>query len=384
MNPIAFYSPRVGLEVLRHAGEQRVAKLLVTALQRAGFRVEIASELRTHDRRGDEAVQRRHADEGQAEMERISHLWRSRSVANRPALFITFSNHHSSPDYVGPMLTTTFGVPYVVIDASLADSERNGPWRAGYAAARDAIIRAHKVLALNRIQAAGLESIRRDAGAIVELPPFGDISGIRANLPARQEARRLLAQQYELDPDSTWLLTVRSMMREEAATSYPLMARVLDSMQQRDWNAIVIGDGPAHDEVRSLFVPMRDRVRIIGSQSSEFVKQALAASDIYLWPSTQLEFGMSLMDAQAVGLPVVAGRSELSAKIVNDPTTGRLILQGDTSSFARTLDHLIAKPREALDMGRRAREHSRSYVDIPALGRLLKDVLQPLIDQHQA
>ncbi len=68
-----------------------------------------------------------------------------------------------------------------------------------------------------------------------------------------------------------------------------------------------------------------------------------AAADLYLWPAINEAYGMAFLEAQAAGLPVVAGRTGGVPAVVADGVTGVLTPIGDATSFAdavaRLLDH---------------------------------------------
>ena len=43
-----------------------------------------------------------------------------------------------------------------------------------------------------------------------------------------------------------------------------------------------------------------------------------AAADLYVWPAVREAYGIALLEAQAAGLPVVAGREGGVAEVVAD------------------------------------------------------------------
>ncbi|HEY5599013.1 MAG TPA: glycosyltransferase, partial [Kiloniellales bacterium] len=55
-------------------------------------------------------------------------------------------------------------------------------------------------------------------------------------------------------------------------------------------------------------------------------------------------YGMALLEAQAAGLPVLAGASGGVAAIVRDGLTGVLTPPGDTAAFAAAIAALLAAP----------------------------------------
>lgn len=384
LGPVAFYSPRVSLEDARHSGERRLARLFAQALQRAGGRIEVISTTLTYDRVGLEEEQREMQRRCEREADQIIHRMRGRDESEVPRVLFTFGNSHLSPDYIGTILSDVLGVPYFIADCAYNIQERAGKWREGFAAAKDAIIRARKIFCINRHQLASLSQARGDRGALVQVPPFTDISQLRALVGERMTMRRQYAKQYNLDPDKSWLLVAQSMMRGEVQASFQMLAQVLEHMRQTDWQLLIVGDGPQQGEIRRRFRPHRDKVRFLGRLPHQTVQGMMGAVDIYVWPANRLEIGSALLDAQVVGLPVVAGRSEGAGEVIEHEETGYLVPQGDVTEFARALDHLLAKPRRALDMGLNARLRPRELNDMPYIANMLQREIETVIAAERA
>jgi glycosyltransferase involved in cell wall biosynthesis len=68
-----------------------------------------------------------------------------------------------------------------------------------------------------------------------------------------------------------------------------------------------------------------------------------------------------LMEAMSCGLPVVASAFAAIPELVVDGKTGRLVPPDAPVALARTLRRLFDRPREALRMGLRGREHVRRH-----------------------
>src|SRR5579871_6175310 len=96
----------------------------------------------------------------------------------------------------------------------------------------------------------------------------------------------------------------------------------------------VIGDGAARDAVRAALAGLGGRVRWAGALSPEATAARLADADLYVWPAINEAFGMALLEAQASGLPVVAGASGGVAEVVADTVSGLLVAPGDVAAFA--------------------------------------------------
>ena len=69
-----------------------------------------------------------------------------------------------------------------------------------------------------------------------------------------------------------------------------------------------------------------------------------AAADLLVWPAINEAYGMALLEAQAAGLPVVAGNSGGVGEVVCDGRTGLVVPQGDGAAFAAAVAGLLDRP----------------------------------------
>ena len=65
-----------------------------------------------------------------------------------------------------------------------------------------------------------------------------------------------------------------------------------------------------------------DRVRLLGPVAEPDLPPLYAACDLYVWPAVAEAYGMAMLEAQAAGLPVLAGREGGVADIVDDGDHG--------------------------------------------------------------
>lgn len=117
-----------------------------------------------------------------------------------------------------------------------------------------------------------------------------------------------------------------------------------------DVNYLIIGDGPEKnrllDQAKSLSI--EDRIRFAGNVEHNLLPQFLQQADIFVHPSIGEEaFGISLVEAMACGLPVLASRNGGIPEIVVDGTTGSLLTPGDIAAWATAIEHL-SKNRDKL------------------------------------
>lgn len=356
---VAFYAPMKPPGHPVPSGDRRMARLLIEALRRGGHEVRVASRLRSWDPGLDPARPVRIEALGARIAERLVRRWRG---ADRPDLWFTYHLYHKAPDWLGPPVAEALGIPYVAAEASHAPRRAGGPWAAGHRAAEAAIRRAAALVTFSDRDAAGLSALV-PAERIVRLPPFLDATPFAA-LPRRSgEPPRLIAI---------------GMMREgDKERSYTLLAEALRRLGDRPWTLTVIGDGPARPRIEPLFDPARTVFR--GALPPDSMPDVLAGADLFIWPAINEAFGMALLEAQAAGLPAVAGAAGGEAggvaAILRDGQTGLLVPPGDAGAFATAVAALLDDPARRRTMGDAARANILARHDIAAAAAILDRTL---------
>jgi glycosyltransferase involved in cell wall biosynthesis len=156
------------------------------------------------------------------------------------------------------------------------------------------------------------------------------------------------------------------MMRTgDKLASYRTLAAALGHVEA-PWRLTIVGDGDARAEVEAAFAGFGARVAFAGLCDDAAIAAYLAASDLFVWPAIGEAYGMAILEAQASGLPVVAGAMPGVAAIVADGITGRLAPVGDANAFAAAIDELCADDAKRLRMGDAARAKVLRLHDLPA------------------
>jgi glycosyltransferase involved in cell wall biosynthesis len=94
----------------------------------------------------------------------------------------------------------------------------------------------------------------------------------------------------------------------------------------------------------------------LGWQSHEQVMRTMQDAAVLVVPSLHREgFPMTIAEAFATGLPVIAGRFEALAEVIDEGETGRLFRAADPRDLADVLDQALGDLDALRAMGRRAR-----------------------------
>ncbi len=381
---IAFYAPLKPPTDPTPSGDRRMARLLMRALGAAGHGVELASRLRGRDATGDPALQRRLEARGDRLARRLVERYRARPPGQRPRAWFTYHVYYKAPDWLGPMVARSLGIPYLIAEASIAPKRAGGPWRLGHEASQAAVAAAAAVICFNGLDARCLGPVLADPGRLVRMKPFLDPAPFATTAAARARHRAALADRHGLEPDQPWLIAVAMMRPGDKLASFRLLGRALARLTDRPWRLLVAGDGPARPAVEAALAPLGPRVRLIGRQSPAALPALYAAADLCVWPAVREAYGMALLEAQAAGLPVVAGEGLGVDSVVADGVGGLLTPDGDAAAFASAVAALMAAPERRRALGRAARRRVMAEHGIEAAARRLDAVVSRVVVDRAA
>ena len=139
---------------------------------------------------------------------------------------------------------------------------------------------------------------------------------------------------------------------------------LLDALElvEGDWHAALVGDGPGLEEVAAR-VEVRGRVEVLGPRGD--VSEVLARSDVFVLSSRSEGFPVSILEAMAAGLPVVATDVGGVAEAVVHDETGHLVPAGEPRALAEALERLVADPDLRRRLGESGRARALRLFDVP-------------------
>jgi colanic acid/amylovoran biosynthesis glycosyltransferase len=110
----------------------------------------------------------------------------------------------------------------------------------------------------------------------------------------------------------------------------------------------IIGSGPLEPALSRMAQGSANPVQMLGRQPHDVVITSLARSDVFLLPSVTAESGdmegvpVSLMEAMASGVIVVATRHSGIPELIEDGVNGLLVDERDSEAIARALDRIAS------------------------------------------
>jgi len=150
-----------------------------------------------------------------------------------------------------------------------------------------------------------------------------------------------------------------------------------------DLRCEIIGDGELRADLEGQIVAagLDGHVVLRGACPQDEVRQALDGASLFVLPSIDAGHGdvegvpVSLMEAMATGVPVVATRTGAVPELVEDGVTGLLVNAGDAEALAGAVARLAGDGMLAGRLGMEGRARARRDFDLRRNVRVLHELL---------
>jgi glycosyltransferase involved in cell wall biosynthesis len=186
----------------------------------------------------------------------------------------------------------------------------------------------------------------------VVIPNAVDVAGARRVEPGRRDRPLIVA-----------------VGRLKAPKDFLTLVRALGRLEPGSFEAVIVGDGP--DRVR-----LEDEIRALGlagcltlAGERRDVPELLAAADVFALASSSEGMPVSVLEAMAAGLPVVASRVGGVPEQVVDGETGVLVDPGDAEDLADALSRLLGDVELRRRLGAAGRARAEQAFDLEPFRR---------------
>ncbi len=183
------------------------------------------------------------------------------------------------------------------------------------------------------------------------------------------------------DSGRRWLVTVARLVRHKGVDT---VIEALPAILARfpDVGYAIAGWGPDRQRLEKLAQKqgVAERVRFLGAVPDADLPALYNLGAVYVGASRRAErlgvegFGISLVEASACGLPVVAGNSGGIPDAVRDGETGFLVPAEDPPAFAEVITRLLADPDLARRIGANGRRAVETYYNWDRVVRDLRGI----------
>ncbi len=202
-------------------------------------------------------------------------------------------------------------------------------------------------------------AVKTWAAATLRVPPSRITVVERGRDPRRlgepgPERRARARERLGLEPDAPVLVAVG---RQEFQKGHRFLLEAMPAVLAAHPAAVLLlagreGEETAH--LRSLAAPFDGAVRFLGHRDD--LPDVLAASDLFAFPSLWEGLGGAVLEAMALGVPIVASRLDPVREVVEDGRCAVLVPPRDPPSLGSAISSLLADPARAAGLGARGRE----------------------------
>lgn len=122
---------------------------------------------------------------------------------------------------------------------------------------------------------------------------------------------------------------------------------------------------------------LQENVIFLGRITQQEIVQLYATADIAVYPSKKFEsFGVSVLEAQACGVPVIVSDVGGLSEVVRDGETGYIIKSGDYKALANKILHIYQDNELQMKMGKNARDFVEENYKWQENAQIMEDVYQ--------
>jgi glycosyltransferase involved in cell wall biosynthesis len=126
---------------------------------------------------------------------------------------------------------------------------------------------------------------------------------------------------------------------------------------------------------------LHDRLHLAGEMPNDEVRKFIAGQDVCILPSFTEGFPMSVLEAMAIGLPIVASPAGALPDMIDVPEGGFLVEPDDIEGFVEAMIKLRDDRPTAVAMGSYNRERALRDYDYDVVARQLVDLYSGLAER---
>ncbi len=147
------------------------------------------------------------------------------------------------------------------------------------------------------------------------------------------------------------VLVMIARLTEQKGHRYLLQAVPILLKTWPQFCCVIVGAGELHESLHRMAVDLgvEQACRFVGVR--EDIADVLAAADVVVLPSLSEGFPFVLLEALAMGCPVVASRVNGVPELIEDHKTGLLVPPRDPQALAAAIQEILSDPTAASEMG---------------------------------
>lgn len=119
--------------------------------------------------------------------------------------------------------------------------------------------------------------------------------------------------------------------------SVDTLIKSLEYLNEDQFSLVIVGDGPEKNYLSKIAQKYEHKVIFAGKITKEKLQEYYELFDLFVMPSRRESFGMSVVEAQAMGVPVLVSRLEAFNEIIEEGENGLFFTPGDSKELAHMI-----------------------------------------------
>src|SRR5205823_1896547 len=190
--------------------------------------------------------------------------------------------------------------------------------------------------------------------------------------------------EFGFPPDALLVSTIGALHPRKSHELFIEAAAVVYAAEQHA-RFLVIGEGELAVELRTLAESKGLQGRLVFTGVRDDIARLVSATDVYVKPGVVEGFiGITVLEALALGKPVVAFETEDVKLALNDGETGVVVANGDVSQLADRIVYLLHNPEVGNRLGLAGQQLVLERFDFGVLARRLEEFYQNVLERPAA
>lgn len=232
---------------------------------------------------------------------------------------------------------------------------------------------ANRIIAVSKQMAETLKASGYRASSVMCIHNGVDLSRLRP-----RKSREQIRKELGLTPRTLLVGTAGRLAPVKAHDSL-LRAATLILREEPHARFLIVGDGPLREELVALADNLGVRRECLFPGARPDVHDLIWAMDIFVLPSLSEGIPMALLEAMALGRPVVATAVGGVPEIVTHSSNGLLVKPGDEQALATACLDLAFDRTRAQSIGASARETIEEAFSHETTGRTVVDTYRDVV-----
>jgi len=178
--------------------------------------------------------------------------------------------------------------------------------------------------------------------------------------------RAWINREFNLPDDSQVVAVIAQLIeRKGHRFLFEAIPRILEKVPNAYF--LVLGKGPLETELKELCKTLQIESHVIFAGFRDDLQRIMPCLDLVVHPALMEGLGVSLLQAAACGIPIVAGRAGGIPEIVEDGVNGYLVEPGNSEELIIPVTQLLLNPDDNSNMGQQGREIVQKWFSIDAM-----------------